>query len=94
MSSAQARASSTSSVDSRVPAHTITSVSGTKITVCSHSGGFSARSTTPITTASSRYSTDEAATAPPGLNRKVSPSRSASPDTNVDAVTSVNDTMT
>jgi hypothetical protein len=54
MISAQLLASRTSTVEKRVPSQTTTSVAGTKITVCSQRGGLSARSTTPISTASSR----------------------------------------
>src|SRR6478735_204317 len=94
MSSTHVCQLSTSSVECWVPNHTHANVSGTKISVDSHSGGFAKRSTRPITTASPRYSTPESATAPPWLKRNVSPAASASPVTNVPAVTSTNATMT
>lgn len=74
--------------------HTAHSVAGTKTSVESQSGGFRKRFTSPITTATPRYMMDAAATAPPGLKRKPSPLVSASPETKVEAVTSVKATIT
>ena len=54
MSTAQARASSTSTVECAIPIHTQTSVSGTKTRVESQSGGLRYRSTKPMTTARAR----------------------------------------
>src|SRR5687767_13886495 len=86
--------SRTSTVDSCVPTHTAPNVAGTKTIVCSQSGGASQRFTSPITTASVRYSIDAIATAPPWLNDVSRPRSSGSPATNVVAVRSVNATIT
>ena len=77
-----------------MPSHDSANVAGTKITVTSHSGGFRKRCTKPSTTASSRYMTLAAATAPPGL-KVVAPCCSSSvPATKLAAVRSENATMT
>ncbi len=73
-----------------VPSHTSANVAGTKITVCSHSGGCRNRSTRPMTRARPRYIRLDSATAPPGLSLPVS----ASPLTKVPAVRSTKATMT
>ena len=76
------------------PALTTTRVAGTKIRVESQSGGFTKRSTSPMTIASSRYIVLAAATAPPGLKPTAMPSSSSPPATNVDAVMSAKATIT
>ncbi len=94
MISAQVVWSKTSRCDILVPSHDSAKVAGTKITVTSQSGGFRKRCTRPSTTASSRYITLAAATAPPGL-KVIEPCCSSSvPATKVAAVRSENATMT
>ena len=88
------RASNTSHVEISVPSHESAKVAGTKSSVTSHRGGEKSFCTAPITSASSRYSTLAAATAPPALKATPVPSSSSVPLTKLPAVMSAKATIT